>query len=213
MRLLRMSDLIKELNLTKSAIRFLVINKRIERYINNDKSLRNCRYLYDIDSFTGTDRRPQNMDGIDLYNYIKENCNINIDTGCWEWNRYLNKSGYGRIIHKGNNILLHRLMFQLKYGEFDSNLFVCHKCDNPKCCNPEHLFLGTAFDNNLDKKLKGRDKVKEDNPAAKLRNEDVINIRNLYKEGNITQKELAKIYNVHPANICRIINNKIWQGL
>lgn len=76
---------------------------------------------------------------------------------CWIFNGFLDKNKYGKIKFKYKIYLAHRLMWETCFGSIPKNLFVCHKCDNPTCVNPKHLFLGTALDNNLDKIKKGRD--------------------------------------------------------
>lgn len=75
---------------------------------------------------------------------------------CWEWIGNKNSLGYGMIWYEGKNIRSHRVSYFIKNGEFNDKLFVCHKCDNPKCVNPEHLFLGTSKDNMRDMIKKGR---------------------------------------------------------
>lgn len=76
--------------------------------------------------------------------------------GCWEWTGSLQTQGYGNIEIKGKRLLPHRIAYVLHKGEIPQGLSVCHHCDNPKCCNPEHLFLGTAADNMNDASQKGR---------------------------------------------------------
>ena len=81
---------------------------------------------------------------------------INNENNCWEWQGCTIKDNYGMIMFKGEQYLTHRLSYELFFGEFDKNLCVCHKCDNPICINPEHLFLGTHQENMTDMKNKGR---------------------------------------------------------
>ncbi len=83
----------------------------------------------------------------------------NVDkTGtCWIWRRSTNKKGYGQItIEPGRTMLAHRLAWELARGPIPDGLSVCHHCDNPPCCRPDHLFLGTRADNNRDMEQKGR---------------------------------------------------------
>jgi hypothetical protein len=78
--------------------------------------------------------------------------------GCWEWQGYRHKSGYGQFSYHGKMEYTHRVAYELSTGIEPLSLYVCHDCDNPACCRPEHLFLGTAKDNAIDSKLKGRKK-------------------------------------------------------
>jgi hypothetical protein len=83
---------------------------------------------------------------------------INPDTNCWEWTASL-QGGYGRIRVGARLLMAHRYSYQLSNGEIPPGMLVCHKCDNPKCINPSHLFLGTAEDNAHDKVNKKRYKA------------------------------------------------------
>jgi hypothetical protein len=79
------------------------------------------------------------------------------DTGCILWTGFVCKYGYVRTTHEGKSgVLLHRIAYESAYGPFDESLKVCHRCDTPRCFNPEHLFLGTQKDNLRDMFAKGR---------------------------------------------------------
>lgn len=78
------------------------------------------------------------------------------DNGCWEWQGSRCKSGYGHVSYLGKIKRTHRIYYELLNGKIPDKLFVCHKCDNPPCLNPDHLFLGTNQDNMLDALKKGR---------------------------------------------------------
>ena len=143
---------------------------------------------------------------------------VDDDDKCWEWNASKNKKGYGNFYisvghSKDKHCLSHRMAYKFRYGDFDESLFVCHKCDNPSCVNPSHLFLGTNQDNMNDKKEKGRINGQihgEKNSNAKLKEKDIIRIRKLYNPRKYTLNMLAKEYNVHHSTIGYIINRRLW---
>lgn len=85
-----------------------------------------------------------------LYNIKKDK------NGCWVWQKSLSKKGYGNLYFNRKTLKAHRESYRLFNGEFDNKLHVLHKCDNPSCVNPEHLFLGTNLDNVEDRVKKGR---------------------------------------------------------
>lgn len=81
---------------------------------------------------------------------------IRIVNGCWEWQRARNKAGYGNVVHNGRTWLSHRLPYMFATGQNPGELLVCHRCDNPPCINPDHLYLGTYKDNASDMHNRGR---------------------------------------------------------
>jgi predicted DNA-binding protein YlxM (UPF0122 family) len=85
-----------------------------------------------------------------------EKVDIKNDSECWEWKngKYLN--GYGGFNSNNKHEYAHRIAWELTYGAIPENMCVCHHCDNPSCCNPKHLFIGTMADNMHDRDRKGR---------------------------------------------------------
>jgi len=76
--------------------------------------------------------------------------------GCHEWAGFREKNGYGRTRYQGQNMLAHRFAWTVHHGPIPAGKLVCHKCDNPPCCNPDHLFLGSHKANTRDAMAKGR---------------------------------------------------------
>jgi len=131
------------------------------------------------------------------------------ENGCWEWNGSLNKkiNGYGNFYYNHKPILSHRFSYTFYNGDIPNNMKVCHKCDNPSCVNPEHLFLGTQSDNIVDSIKKGRFPQSGKNGGGKklrkLTDKQIIKIKNDLKNG-VYQKDIAKKYNVTQTTICSI---------
>lgn len=140
--------------------------------------------------------------------------NIKSDNECWEWTAGGLPQGYGRILIQRRGILTHRLAYELTHGPIPKGMCILHKCDNPPCCNPNHLFLGTYLDNNRDKSAKKRINppygTKE--PNHKLTEKDVVKIRQLYKNGTY-QKNIATQFNVSQHLISLIVRKKAWKHI
>lgn len=137
------------------------------------------------------------------------------ENGCWEWlGAYANKHGYGRIYHNGVYYLTHRLSWVLHFGPIGNGLGVLHKCDNPNCSNPEHLFLGDQSTNMYDRWSKGRAGNIAKGPEAgqaKLTWEQVEEIRTLYRKGRFNQYELAEEFGLTQSAVSRIVNHKVYK--
>ena len=88
--------------------------------------------------------------------WVKDNCIIDRNQ-CWNWNKSCNPNGYGQIRLEGKNGYVHRVVYSVFVQEIPENLIVRHKCDNKKCCNPEHLELGTRSENQLDNVIRNSD--------------------------------------------------------
>lgn len=120
--------------------------------------------------------------------------------GCWEWIGDKSKDGYGRLRHEKVEYGAHRFSYAIHFPNFDINMQVCHKCDNRKCVNPAHLFLGTDRQNAIDARNKNRSR-------SNLSWEQVREIRKLWIEHTYSIGELCKMYN---SNIGGIIKNHTW---
>jgi len=131
--------------------------------------------------------------------------------GCWLTDLCCCRNGYPKIGVGGKTQKASRVMFELFNGEIPKGFYVCHKCDNPSCINPNHLFLGTQKDNMVDMAKKGRSTKGSRNRSAKLNEDDVVEIKRLLSEGRLNQKEISDLYGVDRKIISGIKNGKIWR--
>lgn len=106
-------------------------------------------------------------------------------SACWEWRGSWATNGYGRMRVGSKIMSVHRVAWEVTNGPVPDGLFVCHKCDNKLCCNPRHLFIGTAADNNADRDRKGRTRAPkgENHPHSKLTLAQVRVIKERIKAG------------------------------
>ncbi len=137
--------------------------------------------------------------------------------GCWEWTGATDGYGYGQIWNNGGERRAHRLSWEFSTGDQPGNLDVCHRCDNPLCVNPEHLFLGTAKDNCADMMRKGRQSHfprsrGAKNNRSKLTESNVHNIREMLDMG-LHQNEIAKTFGVTRSAVYAIRVGNTWAYL
>lgn len=132
---------------------------------------------------------------------------IGINPGeCWLWIASRDRLGYGNFSLRPYRVTkAHRAMWLLCFGLIPDGLEVCHKCDNPPCVNPEHLFLGTHAENGLDMARKGRASTHN----RKLKPSDVREVRALFGAG-VKQAVLAARFGVSTSNISTIVTRRSW---
>lgn len=107
--------------------------------------------------------------------------------GCWGWSGFVNSYGYPIITMSNGRTGAHRLMWSLINGPIQSGLSVLHKCDNPICMNPDHLFIGTQADNMADMIMKGRKARGSKSPRAKATEEQVLRAHTMLNEGQLSR--------------------------
>jgi DNA-binding XRE family transcriptional regulator len=108
---------------------------------------------------------------------------------------------------RGKKYRLHRVSYEQFNGPIPKGKRICHHCDNPRCVNPEHLYVGDARTNALDVV------DREGSSLFKLKKSDVENIKELFQAGGYSMGRLARLYGVTPGTICHIIHNKTWVGV
>lgn len=130
--------------------------------------------------------------------------------GCHEWTACKDSDDYGFFAINGKKkVKAHRVAYELYTGPIPVNMCVCHKCDNPSCVNPEHLFLGTHKDNMQDMSRKNR--ANKPKGSASLRSKLVETQVIQIKQDKRSFAEIAREYGVTPENISAIVRNKTWR--
>lgn len=155
--------------------------------------------------------KPENTGvlGSDVPSRFWERVNVKSPSECWPWLGSVDRDGYGRASFNGKKMLASRLAYIMATGKEPDGLLVCHHCDNPPCCNPSHLYAGTKSDNERDKFKRGKTHRGEKNPAGKLSEDQVQNIRRLFNQG-MTNVAIGKMMGVHHSTISKIRTGGSW---
>lgn len=130
---------------------------------------------------------------------------------CLIWTGTVNYGGYGQVSIDGRKRLLHRLSWETARGPIPDGLWVLHKCDNRRCVRMSHLFLGTHADNMADCVRKGRQRKGTVIECAKLDDDKVRQIRDLYSRGGISHAKLGLAYGVDAKAIANAVNRRTWK--
>lgn len=136
------------------------------------------------------------------------------DDACWNWQGFLNQHGYGRMKVKGRGWLANRLSWTIHFGEIAPGLNVCHRCDNPACVNPRHLWLGTQLQNIADResKKRGGDHKGTKNGRAKISVAEALEIRQKAVTPNL-KLYYSRKHGLSLSYIYNIVREKTWKHI
>lgn len=132
--------------------------------------------------------------------------------GCWLWLGAINSHGYGNILISNKPYRTgqaHRVSYELLRGRIPEGLLLCHTCDNRRCCNPFHIFIGTYRDNTQDAVRKNRMALGEKNGVAVLIESQIVEIRRLAAAG-ISQRAIAGKFGVSQPHVSAIVRRVLW---
>lgn len=145
---------------------------------------------------------------------------------CYVWQGATESFGYGVIGdengRQGGNLLTHRASWMLTYGPIPEGMCVLHACDNPPCVRPDHLFLGTRLDNNLDMVNKGRHAAQigthnlprgEEHRRSKVTGAQVLDMRARYQSKQASVQQLADEYELDVSTVHRMATGRAWKHL
>lgn len=130
---------------------------------------------------------------------------------CWDWTGTKDDDGYGHLKMSGSSPeAAHRLSYRFAHGAIPEGLFVCHRCDNPSCVNPAHLFAATHRDNMADMRAKGRQATGMSVAHPKLTTEQARDIRRIYATTGRSQRDIAAEFGVHQMTVSRVVRREVW---
>lgn len=132
---------------------------------------------------------------------------------CWDWQGHIDRHGYGKIKVGSRPVAAHRIALALQNGQI-GNLHALHSCDNPSCCNPNHLRWGTPKDNATDKMKRGRcrngDQSGFNNPRCKITPDALREIVSLIDAGQDNNGQIAARFGIHHAMVSKIRTGNAW---
>ena len=136
--------------------------------------------------------------------------NVDRSGACWLWTGKRDVDGYGVFYFDGGDYRAHRVAYEFAFDQAPGSKCVCHRCDNPSCVRPDHLFLGTSEENTADRNAKGRQARGRSVPQSKLSDTQVIEIRRALSTG-AKQVAIARAYGVSQALISSIKCGIAWR--
>lgn len=146
----------------------------------------------------------------DLAEWVLSECVYDPETGCALWPHATRGRGYGVVKVGTGPQDAHRFVYGALVGDIPPGRFVCHACDTPRCCRPEHLFLGTPAENNADMGRKGRSRFGERHPHSKLTDDVVRAIRQMAALPGVSNVDVAREFGISPVHAWKITNLKSW---
>lgn len=133
---------------------------------------------------------------------------VNQASGCWEWVASTVRRGYGVFrLSSDRHVSAHRASWEIFNGPIPAGLFVCHHCDNRKCVNPSHLYLGNHDENMRDARLRGRMARGSRNGNSALTEAQVLRIRGL---AHLPRRDVAKMFGVGVGTIQRVVSKQVF---
>jgi hypothetical protein len=132
------------------------------------------------------------------------------DDDCWEWKTTKSPDGYGHFHHDGGKLInSHRFAYMICRGEIPPGKIICHECDNPGCCNPRHLYVGTHEDNMRDRQMKGRTARGERHGMSRLTAADV----RMMRLSPASVPDIARTLGIGETTVRDIRARRTWAGV